>query len=116
MFNDSDYLEEVLNQENESLKSNKEFISLIERIKDKDEFWLAVNSGKSTLSIIKKVIGDFKDVPGKKLIRSIKKLTISAGFKQGMKVESNLICSSTKNAYLLISWNFKCAGNGYNFK
>ena len=35
------------------------------------------------------------------MIRSIKKITISADFENGMKVESDLICSSTKNAYLL---------------
>ncbi len=101
MFSDTDYLEEVLNNENESLKSNKEFIGLIERIKNKNKFWLAVNDGKATFSIIRKIIGDFKDVPGKKLIRSIKKLTISADFENGMNVESNLICNSRKNSYLL---------------
>ncbi len=101
MFSNTDYLEKVLNNENESLKSNKEFIDLIEKIKQKNKFWLAVSGGRPTLSIIKTVIGDFKDIPGKKLIRSIKKLTISADFEGGLKVESNLICNSRKNSYLL---------------
>ena len=101
MFSNSKYLDKVLKNKNESLKSNKEFIGLIERIKDKQKFWLAVNGGKPALSIIKKVIGDLKDIPGKKLIRSVKKITLSADFGNGMKIESNLICSSRNNSYLL---------------
>lgn len=60
-----------------------------------------MDGGKPTLLLIIKIIGDFKDVPGKKLIRSIKKLTIFADFEDGMKVESKLVCNSRKNSYML---------------
>ncbi len=101
MFNDKQYANDVINNKNESLKLNFDFIDLIEKIKIKNQYWLAVNDQEITASIIKKIIGGFDKIPGHEALNSINKITLSADFNNGIKIESDLICSNSKNAYLL---------------
>ncbi len=101
MFSERKELIDVLGNKNESLRSNKDFVNLIKKIKQKNHYWTAVNDKRTTAAVIDKIIGNTNDWPGSEVIKSIKQFTLSANLDNNINIQSELICESKKNAYLL---------------
>ena len=101
MFSDRIELTDVLKNKNETLKTNDKFLSLIKKIKQKNLYWTAVNDRKTTSSVIDKIVGNSNDWPGGEIIKTIEQLTLSADLNDKVNIQSELVCESKKNAYLL---------------
>ncbi|MEO8398214.1 MAG: hypothetical protein ABI550_00210 [Ignavibacteriaceae bacterium] len=94
-------LKDILEGKYATINSNKDFIDIIQKIKNKKHFWFAINDGSTARYLFNKFVGNFNELPGNKLIRAIKKVTFSAKFGEGIELETNLFCNNTKNAYLI---------------
>ena len=76
-------------------------MNVIKDIKNKRHYWIAGDKGINTLNYLKKLVGLNEKLPVKRLIKSVKSITLAAQFDDGIDIESNWNCRDSKNAYLL---------------
>jgi hypothetical protein len=98
---DENYINSVLNGKNESLTKNTRLMNIIEEIKNKNHYWIAGNKSRYTLNYMKRLIGLDENLPVKRIMKTVKSITLSAKFDDGIDIESNWICNNSQNAYLL---------------
>ena len=98
---DLNYIKSVINKKNNSLNNNKIFIGTIKSIKNKKQYWIASDKGEYIVDYITKFFNFEKRIPVNNILKSIKSVSLSAKFEDGLDLESKLNCSNSKNAYLL---------------
>ena len=96
-----DYIKAVINKNNSSLINNRIFLSIIRRIKNKNQYWIASDKGEYIVTYVRKVFNFEKKIPVNEVLKSIRSFTLSAEFDNGLELKSGLSCSDSKNAYLL---------------
>ncbi len=101
--NKEDYADSLKNTEGTTLKENKNFISIINNIKEKQSLWMATDKGAFAAGIFDRLAGKDSKLLSPEILSSIDNFTISAKFNGGTEIESVLGCSSAGNAYLLSS-------------
>lgn len=99
--NNLDYLKTVINKKNNTLKNNKNFLEIIKSINNKNQYWIASDKSEYVVNYIRKLFNFEKRIPVNKVLKSIRSVTISANFDNGLELKSGLSCSDSKNAYLL---------------
>ncbi len=85
------------------LRSNKNFISIVKNIKEKNSIWMATDKGAFAAGIFDRLVGKDSKLLSPEILSSINNFTISAEFGGRTDIESVLGCSSAGNAYLLAS-------------
>lgn len=101
VLSDTVYTESIASGSGNSLLKNSRLIGVIDNISSKKYYWMATNLPGYADYLIRKTAGLSNSFPGSGLIKSIKSITISASFKNGVELESILSCDETRNAYLL---------------
>ena len=95
------YVKSIINKKNRSLNNNKEFLNVINSIKNKKHYWIATDNGEYAINYIRKFFNFEQKIPVNNVLKSIKNVTLSAEFDNGLDIESRLNCIDSKNAYLL---------------
>ncbi|MFZ0456583.1 MAG: hypothetical protein WCE54_16355 [Ignavibacteriaceae bacterium] len=95
------YIKTIINKKNISLNNNREFIGAINSIRNKKQYWIATDKGQYAINYIRKFFNFEQKIPVNNVLKSIKSVTLSAEFDNGLDIESRLNCSDSKNAYLL---------------
>ncbi len=103
ILNNEKYLKRQIDGETKVLSENSNFMNIVGEIKNKNYYWFATDKGSYAAEIVKLVMGANKALPAKKLISSIKSITLSAKFDGDVSVESGLGCANSADAYLLSS-------------
>ncbi|MCX8011127.1 MAG: hypothetical protein N3A61_08245 [Ignavibacteria bacterium] len=102
--NDIERLEQIkLNRISNSLLDNKIFMKGIEKIRFKNQFWLATNQGMTALSLFEKKINLNGNTKIKELINSINFVNLSAELSSDVTVNSLWFCINEEKADLLRS-------------
>jgi hypothetical protein len=98
---DKKYLENVINGKNNSISENKSLIDLITLIKNKNQYWMAANQGSYAAILLEKLPAVNGNTAMRDMLKSIKQVTLSAEFDDGVILESIWGCKDQKDAYLL---------------
>ena len=101
--NDEDFIDSLRYGKGAKLRSNKNFISIVKNIKEKNSIWMATDKGAFAAGIFDRLVGKDSKLLSPEILSSINNFTISAEFGGGTDIESVLGCSSAGNAYLLAS-------------
>ncbi len=99
--NNFNYIKTVLQKGQNSLINNKSFINIIKNIKNKNQYWIAIDDGPFAINYIRKLLGVNEKFPVASILKSINGVTLAAQFDDGVDIESNWNCKDSKNAYLL---------------
>ncbi len=97
------YIDSLKGLRSSTLRANKNFISIIQNIKEKQSLWMATDKGAFAAGIFDRLAGKDSKLLSPQILSSIDDFTISAEFSDGTELESVLGCSSAGNAYLLAS-------------
>ncbi len=101
--NGNGYTDLLKGVESKTLKTNENFISIINNIKEKNGLWMATDKGAFAAGIFDRLAGKDSKFLSPEILSSIDNFTISAEYNGGTEIESVLGCSSAGNAYLLAS-------------
>ncbi len=101
--NSEGYVDSLRHGNSTKLKANKNFISIVQNIKEKNSLWMATDKGAFAAGIFDRLAGKDSKLLSPEILSSINNFTISAEFRSGAHIESVLGCSSAGNAYLLAS-------------
>jgi hypothetical protein len=107
IVNDLNYFQNLADEKHlqpeAGLNSNNDLITIIEKIENKAQYWIA--SDKSTYAV--GLLGGLSDYKSnediRKMLLSMKGFSLSAEFSVGVELKSVLICKDSKSAYLLAS-------------
>lgn len=103
LTNDSSFQKSLIMNEGKKLSENGHFISIINNIKNKNHIWMATDKGAYAAGIFDRIAGKDSKLLSPEILSSISNFTLSAGFSEGVQIESALGCTSAGNAYLLAS-------------
>ena len=95
------YVKNMASGKIKSAKSDKRLMNVIKSVSLKNHFWLVSEKSGFSVNLIEKVTAVHPTSSQKKLLRTVRNLSISASFGNQVKVESLWQMRSTKDAYLL---------------
>lgn len=100
ILKNDEYLKQLLSGNNKSFDKENKLFSVIQKIKNKNHYWMATNKGGYAAGIINLLTGG-KDIPVKKIISSVNEISLSAQFSDAVDINSVWGCSDVRHAYLL---------------
>ena len=99
--NDESYINNSLNKVHNSLTDNKNLLSIINSIRDKNYFWVATDKGIESLNYFKHVLHIKRYIPHQDLLQKIKSMTFSLGLDKEFSIGSDWNAYNSKDAYLI---------------
>lgn len=94
-----DFLKKISDPDGKKLTASP-FWESLSKMKYKNHYWLASNSGNLAILLMKIVLGERSNPPGKEIVKMSDKFTLCANFSDNVAVESSLGFKSANYAYL----------------